>query len=227
MGFIKWMLKKIPKGYFFIFKKIYIRKKIKRGTFVSEEKEFSFIDKIVKSGDKVVDIGANIGHYTVKFSNLVGEKGRVISFEPVPETFEILSYNANLLPHRNITLINGAVSGKVQDVKFTIPGDNYYQSHMDEVGNLAVMAFPLEFFIPENWSLSFIKIDAEGCDELIINSSINLINQFRPVVMSEINQETAEKLVKKLNKYSVFGLEGSHNKFLVPNEKYQEIEVLK
>jgi len=48
----------------------------------------------IRSGDVVWDVGANVGHYTKKFSALAGPEGTVYAFEPIPDTFEILSEEA-------------------------------------------------------------------------------------------------------------------------------------
>ena len=90
---------------------------------------------------------------------------------------------------------------------------------MDDAGDIGVMTFPLSSFVPEAWPLSFIKIDAEGCDEIIIKSSLNTIGFFRPVIMAEISRETGERLANNLGEYKVIVLSGSHNAFMVPSEK--------
>ena len=51
--------------------------------------EIEFCKKEIKKGDTVVDIGANIGLFTLFFSKLVGTTGRVIAFEPDPENFDV------------------------------------------------------------------------------------------------------------------------------------------
>lgn len=200
---------------------MYYKTKINQGSFKSQEAEFNIIAKFVKEGDKVIDIGANVGHYTLKLSELVGKEGRVIAFEPIPETFEMLSSNVGYSAKGNVTLINGAISTTVMEVKFTIPKENLYQSHMDEAGDICVMAFPLSSFLPDDWNLVFVKIDAEGCDESIIKSAIDILNRFRPIVMAEISRESAESLADSMKNYTVLGLKGSHNQFIVPTEKIE------
>lgn len=221
MKYIRRLLKRLPRKYLNSLKKIYYKQNIFRGTFRSQEEEFDIVDRLVEAGDRVIDIGANVGHYTLKLAGLVGNEGRVLAFEPVSETFDMLTSNVGYAELNNVTLINGAVATTVMEANFTIPKENLYQSHMDEAGDLQVMAFSLKSFIPTNWNLTFIKIDAEGCDESIILSAIDVLNNFRPIVMSEIDQKTAEFLVGKLKDYSVWGVEGSHNKFMVPNEKME------
>jgi protein-L-isoaspartate O-methyltransferase len=52
--------------------------------------ETQIIQKLVKNGDTVVDLGAHIGYYTALASELVGKNGEVYSFEPEPKNFMLL-----------------------------------------------------------------------------------------------------------------------------------------
>lgn len=58
-----------------------------------------------KHGDVVIDVGAHIGRYTLLVSNLVGDRGKVVSFEPDRSNFRILSMNVGLNKLRNVTLL--------------------------------------------------------------------------------------------------------------------------
>ena len=72
-------------------KRLFFAYQIRANRFFTAEKEFAIVDRLVSPGDWVLDIGANIGQYTKRFSDLVGHSGRVIAFEPVPDTFELLT----------------------------------------------------------------------------------------------------------------------------------------
>jgi FkbM family methyltransferase len=58
-----------------------------------EPAETAFVKQLVAAGDLVVDVGANIGWYSVVFARLVGERGSVIAFEPHPRNYELLTNN--------------------------------------------------------------------------------------------------------------------------------------
>jgi FkbM family methyltransferase len=68
----------------------------------------AFLSRTLKAGDTFLDVGAHIGFFTVAASMLVGEQGRVVSFEPMPETFNRLTVNARNTGRSNITLVNAA-----------------------------------------------------------------------------------------------------------------------
>src|SRR5437867_10327160 len=78
--------------------------------FRSDEPEFHQLPGLVQMGDWVLDVGANVGQYTLRLSELVGTEGRVIAFEPIVETAEILAAMARRARYRNITVFNIAVS---------------------------------------------------------------------------------------------------------------------
>src|SRR5262245_49641407 len=83
---------------------------IRRGRFHTQEREFERLAEFVGPGDWVADVGANVGHYTARLSRLIGESGRVLAFEPVPRTFELLAANTRHFSHANVTLMNVALS---------------------------------------------------------------------------------------------------------------------
>ena len=71
-----------------------------------------FIVSVLKEGDVFVDVGANIGYYTILGSKLVGSKGLVIAVEPVPDTVKILRFNLRLNDIKNVLVIDKAAWSK-------------------------------------------------------------------------------------------------------------------
>ena len=53
---------------------------LKVGKFVSSESEFFILKKFVKKNQNVIDVGANIGRYSFKLSDIIGKNGLVYSF---------------------------------------------------------------------------------------------------------------------------------------------------
>ena len=112
---------RLPERWQSELKRIHFGRQIIRGTFETSEPEYKILSQLIKPGDWVIDIGANVGHYTKRFSELVGVHGRIIAFEPVPTTFALLAANVQLFAHANVTLINAAVSDKFGVVGMSIP----------------------------------------------------------------------------------------------------------
>jgi FkbM family methyltransferase len=85
-----------------------------------EENETEMFEKIIKAGDTVLDISANIGYYTLIFAKLVGKNGRVFAFEPEPTNFALLKRNVRMNSYNNVVLEQKAVSNKTGKVKLYI-----------------------------------------------------------------------------------------------------------
>ena len=103
----------------FIKKRHYL--KLLRSWLLEKEPELRVIRYLVKPGDTVIDIGANVGIYTKILSELVGSDGHVFSIEPFPPTFEILCYNIRKLHLNNVEPMNVAISDSQAIVTMAIP----------------------------------------------------------------------------------------------------------
>ncbi len=161
--------------------------RIRSGDFKHYEPEFDRMSSWVSPGDWVLDIGANLGIYSSRLSQLVGTNGRVFAFEPVPETFRFLIHNSRLFPFPNITFMNIAVSsecGVVQmHVPMTgagIPASARASISEDSTGNgQAIVCMPLDQLdFPKR--VTFVKIDVEGHELSVINGMLELIRRDRP-----------------------------------------------
>ena len=86
-----------------------------------EETETHWFVQSIRPGDVVVDLGANVGYYTILRGKLVGEIGRVYAFEPDPVGFEILRRNVRLNGLHNVVLEQKAVSSKPGLIHLDIP----------------------------------------------------------------------------------------------------------
>lgn len=198
-------------------KKIYYMWKIYNGTFTSPEPEFSDLHNLINAGDWVLDIGANVGHYTIKLSNLVGSKGRVIAFEPIPETFHYLTENTKYCKNKNITLINAAVSDITTDVGMSVPNfssgiKNYYQANISvgsEKSYTSVLTLSIDG-LNISHKINLIKIDAEGHEPIVYKGMANLIQRDKPIIIIETVTEELRSHLKQLG-YSEIKYDNSPN----------------
>jgi len=135
---------------------------------------------------------------------LVGEKGRVIAFEPIPVTFTHLSENTLYSKHRNITLINAAVSDDVTLVGMSIPNftsglKNYYQASISskiKETDTPVLTLSIDN-LQISHKISLIKIDTEGHEPIVFRGIHNLLERDRPVLIVEtVTDEIREYLVR-------------------------------
>jgi FkbM family methyltransferase len=149
----------------------------------------------VKKGDVVLDIGANIGYYTLLFARQVGETGRVFAFEPDPVNFSLLKRNVQRNGYRNVELIQKAVAAQTGTLPLYLSDDNrgdhrVYDSH-DGRPSIEIEAVSLDdFFKDFGGRIDFIKMDIQGAEGgalrgmaglLRKHSSVKLLTEFWPV----------------------------------------------
>ena len=191
MQIIKKLAAQLPHSWQTELKRIHFGRQIRKGRFVTNEPEYHQLDRFIRQGDWVIDIGANIGHYTKRFSELVGANGRVLSFEPAPTTFSLLAANVQRFSLGNVTLLNAAVSDKVELVGMAMPKfdtglANYYEAHVTTPtdGEMSVLTLSLDSLaISQN--IALIKVDAEGHEAFVLAGMRKLIEATKPVLIVE------------------------------------------
>ena len=171
---------------------------------------------MVSAGDWALDIGANVGHYTLRLSEIVGERGRVIAFEPVPDAFEVLVGNAALSSEKNITLINAAASDSVSTSGMTIPKyeesglDNLYLARLSRSeSGLQVLCVTVDSLdLPH--PVRFVKIDTEGHELSVLRGMNQLLHRDLPILLVEDNDPGVPGYLAELG-YSSRKVAGSSN----------------
>lgn len=203
-------------------RRIHFSREIARGKFRSEEPEYFLLPSLLKRGQWAVDIGANVGHYTARCSELVGREGRVIAFEPVPETFAILAWNLQLLGCANVTLVNTAISDKCEVVAMTMPYldsglRNFYQARIAEskdLESISSLAISLEQLrcAPR---IALIKIDVEGHEAAVLRGLSHILQRDQPIVILETSSGVVQDEIIASG-YSVERLNESPNLLCKP-----------
>ena len=197
MSLIKWLaIKFLPAGVLFWLKKVYYAKTIQ--TFW--EADIEPIKKLVGPGDFVVDLGANIGWYSNVLSSLVGDRGRVFSIEPIPDTFRLLSAVMAKRRLKNVEVLNAAVSDKDGSVVMEIPlhdygGKNFYMAKVVSGSNhtnndfrrYTVNARSLDsIFQSLAQPVTFIKCDVEGHELTVFKGASKFFEMQKPALLMEI-----------------------------------------
>ena len=212
----------MPTRWLVELKRIYFGWQIRKGIFLPHEPEYELLPQLITPGDWVVDIGANVGHYTKRFSELAGAKGRVIAFEPVPATFFLLSANVEVFVHPNVTLINAAVSDRTELVGMTIPKfssglTNYYRAALvpGRHSELSVLTLSLDSFCFYH-RLALIKIDTEGHEKSVLSGMEQVLKNCRPILIIETS---SGKIIDKLSAlgYIPNKLKNSPNILFIPS----------
>ena len=171
MNPLKRLASRLPSLWQQELKRLHYHRQIRNQTFETTEPEFLILDELISAGDWVIDIGANVGHYPKRLSDLVGPQGRVIAVEPVPETFTLLAANVSLFQHRNVTLLNLAASDRTAVVGIRIPTlatglKNYYEAAVTmHESELQVLTVAMDSrLLSRNCGLFPVRADHQGYD---------------------------------------------------------------
>lgn len=225
MRLLKRLAAQLPSRWQSELKRIHFGRQIRRGAFETSEPEYALLPQFITAGDWVVDIGANVGHYTKRLSELVGAHGRVIAFEPVPTTFSLLAANVQLFAHPNVTLINAAVSSKSEVVGMSIPQfstglSNYYEAHLSSAveGALSVLTLSLDSLCLSQ-RIALVKIDAEGHESFVLSGMKKLLESDHPILIVETNSDQVVADLSSLG-YQAERLPDSPNILFKPSRKW-------
>ena len=171
--------------------------------------EKHLLEKEIQSGDTVIDVGANIGYYTLLFAKLVGKTGKVFAFEPVPENYKILKKNIEVNGLHNVIAVQMGISNITGTAKLykgkTAGSHSLIQSRytLDETISIDVTTLD-EYFERYDEKIDFVKSDTEGHDfnvlqgmPRILESGVKLMIEFDPYLLQET---TSRKFVEFLQK---------------------------
>ncbi len=158
----------------------------------------ALMQKTVTPGMNVVDVGANIGYFSVMAAGLTGPTGHVHSIEPEPGNLALLTANLWRNGHRNATIVPRAVYSYTGDIRFIVPDISRAACRVDPTGT-AEDGFTLSCVslddLLEGRTIDYLKVDAEGADlEVLRGGRTVLGNSPDPVVIVEVWTEyTPEK----------------------------------
>lgn len=187
------------------------------------EKELELLKWVIKSGDRVIDVGGNRGIYSYKLWKL---GCRVEIFEPNPVCLNVLSAWSMNKPMVSIHAV--ALSNKVGVADLHIPIDGHGIEH-DASASLNKLDFfskrdervelrSLDSYLFEN--ISFIKIDVEGHELNVLHGARNLLKEQKPSLLIEIEQRHCQHSITDVfNFLNKLGFNG----FYLDNKKLKSL----
>ncbi len=146
----------------------------------NKQREFQ---KAIQPEDVVYDVGANAGFYSLLASVLVGEKGHVYAFEPLPDNARNLRKHLEMNRVRNCAVVEAAASSSDGEASFDPSGDRY-TAHLSTAGSIHVRTVALDTLVSGNQIRppDFMKIDIEGAEYDCLLGCERTIRAYRPVI---------------------------------------------
>jgi FkbM family methyltransferase len=174
-----------------------------------KEDGMGLIPGLIPQDGVVFDIGANIGQFTRLAAKSVGEKGRVFAFEPGSESRRVLSAMIRLKRHRNVTIVDKALSNTNAKQRIAIPLKEGWKpmlglAHLDQKNTgdddadmlyETVNLTNIDDYCSINRisALDFIKCDTEGSELKIFQGARQSIMNFKPPVFCEIEKNHCDR----------------------------------
>ena len=191
LGF-KNYLRITQRTYLFLYKTGFLK-------FNSNYEYHYFVKHLINKGDVIIDIGANLGHYSLLFARWTGDSGKVISIEQIKTYNEI--FNEQAIKHRNITLYPYILSSEEETV----------ESASLPVKKPSVLFGNLDI-------INYIKCDIKEVEYTILLDIKDILSKFKPIVQVKASPDNEKKLLELFNElgYTPYKL----NKFqLIPQNE--------
>lgn len=180
-----------------------------------EELTTEMFKKAIKEGDVVVDLGANLGYYTLLAARLVGKRGRVYAFEPEPINYSLLLKNIEINGYDNIVAMQKAVSDTTGTVRLfldnTDTGAHTIYEPDDKREFIEIESVILdELFKDKKHPINVIKMDIEGAEMAALtgmdriireNENLKMLVEFYPAAIRGAGHSPEEFINRLLQDY--------------------------
>lgn len=183
-------------GYIKLVSKVYIWL-VLNGFLKKKYPELFYLEKVVTPGSVSIDIGANLGYYSVKMSKLAGKNGKVYAVEPVPMFYNLWKKNVRNSGIDNLQLCPYALGQESKTVQMGMPEKDGLLHHgMTKITSIAqekyVQLFDVQMRNPDELfsdlaRLDFVKCDVEGYESEVFSNMKGVLKKFMPLVQSELS----------------------------------------
>lgn len=152
----------------------------------------------LKEGDVFVDVGANIGYFSIIASQKVGKSGKVYSFEPSRREYVRLLKNIDLNKASNIVPFNVALSNSNKELEFWVAEghtglNRIAVENLSGGSNISVPAFRMDYILDIE-KIDLLKIDVEGAEYLVLDGMSEIFKKCSlKILVIEITQIFLEK----------------------------------
>jgi FkbM family methyltransferase len=155
------------------------------------------LEELIQPGWTAIDVGANIGYFTLLMANRVGPQGKVIAFEPLAENFKILKENIKMNGHANVVAENLALMSRTEriELRSATPGAITWVASVRIDQNAAVESQSVEAVTLDEYvqtkgiaKVDFLKIDVEGAEASVLEGATNVLNRDKPILLIEMHE---------------------------------------
>lgn len=174
---------------------------IYRGSFEYQERQF--LNAFLRPGDVFVDVGANIGLFTLTAAKLVKKTGRVYAFEPCSKTHQRLLKNVKLNHLTNVSCHQLALSDKTGQIDMTVSLDGF-DAWNSLAQPIAGESFAVETITSTKWDdfvreynlikgVTMMKIDVEGWETYVLSGGFETLSRMdAPVLQVEFTEKASQ-----------------------------------
>ncbi len=193
---------------------------------------FHVFQRNIKLGMTVYDVGANCGQMALFFAKQVGKTGKVLSFEPVPENFEILQQNLHLNGLSHVQTFQTAIGADSMPKQFCFDSAHHTMGTFTDAmvklntweKTIEVSCETLDNLIAQGHSVpDLLKIDVEGAGGGVIQGAEHLIETRRPAIYFELHaaddqagELNALRMLQDRWGYQITDIQGNLQKELGP-----------
>lgn len=211
----------------------------RRGKLRSSEPEYDLLDQLLKKSDTVIDVGSNIGRYSLKCSKLVGWNGKVIAIEPNTRIMQIARLLSKKSLSKNIIFVEACVSDSSGLVMFeedwSAPKSALFSTATRSkcVPPLSESSAPIDRYSEKlcitidqlSVKPSLIKIDVEGHEDSVIKGALDTVNLFKPILIVEDNKGDY-RVLSDLG-YKIWQIKGSRNLIFSHSDDHRNAAIMK
>lgn len=170
-----------------------------------EPNETAFLASVLRPGMTFVDIGANIGLYTLLAAHIVGPEGTLVAVEPSPR--EQVSLRDNLAANGHVAVrvrtealgsADGTATLRVTDTAHaghnTLGAPVYASTRV--IDEIEVQVTTFDHLVEDEVlkRIDVVKIDVEGAEQLVLDGAEASLRRFRPIVMLEMQEPSLAAL---------------------------------
>ena len=197
----------LPSSWIQHLRRLYYAWEIRRGVFGTDDVAYRILPLLLQPGDFVVDVGANVGRYTLHMAELVGSTGHVLAIEPLPATAEVLLANLVYAGCHHVTVVQAAASDCVGVARLRVPTAAtgfaaHYFAHLvdpDEPNDdeqIRVLSCTVDALVGP-MTVALVKIDVERHEQRVLQGMRHTCAVARPFVLIELTHDATRAILEQ------------------------------